>query len=155
MGELYGAVAEERGVALSVARPPGPVPLGGDGDLLFEAVGNLVDNAVKYAPAGGRAGLELALEPDGPAVRVWDTGPGIPPGECEAVMRRFYRVDRSRHLPGTGLGLSLVAAIARLHGFALTIGEREGGGCEVGMGDEDQARPGRNRSSQRDAFPGR
>ena len=155
VGELYGAVAEEKGVAFALARPDAPVPLRGDGDLLFEAVANLVDNAVKYTPAGGRAGLELSAGADGPLVRVWDTGPGIPPEDRQAVMRRFYRVDRSRHLPGTGLGLSLVAAIARLHGFALTIGEREGGGCEVGMGDEDQARPGRNRSSQRDAFPGR
>ncbi len=149
VGELYGAVAEEKGVALAVARPgrhgdgQGSVPLHGDGDLLFEAIGNLVDNAVKYTPAGGRVGLELSVGDDGeasPVVRVWDTGPGIPPEDREAVMRRFYRVDRSRHLPGTGLGLSLVAAIARLHGFGLTIGEREGGGCDVRMGGEQRPR---------------
>ncbi|MBE7219974.1 MAG: HAMP domain-containing histidine kinase, partial [Caulobacteraceae bacterium] len=136
VGELYGAVAEDKGVALEVARAGTPAPLRGDGDLLFEAVANLVDNAVKYTPAGGRVGLELSA---GPLVRVWDTGPGIAPEDRAAVMRRFYRVDRSRHLPGTGLGLSLVAAIARLHGFGLTIGAREGGGCDVRMGSEDQA----------------
>ena len=130
VGELYGAVAEEKGVAFTVARGAGPVPLDGDGDLLFEAVANLVDNAVKYTPPGGSVGLELSA---GPSVRVWDTGPGIPPAEREAVMRRFYRVDRSRHLPGTGLGLSLVAAIARLHGFTLALGARDGGGCAVTM----------------------
>jgi signal transduction histidine kinase len=132
VGELYGAVAEEKGIALSVARGDAPVRLDGDGDLLFEAVANLVDNAVKYTPAGGRVGLELSA---GPVIRVWDTGPGIPPEDRGAVMRRFYRVDRSRHLPGTGLGLSLVAAIARLHGLGLEIGAHEGGGCEVTLGD--------------------
>ena len=115
------------------------MPLHGDGDLLFEAVANLVDNAVKYTPPSGRVGLELS---PGPLVRVWDTGPGIPPEDRDAVMRRFTRVDRSRHLPGTGLGLSLVAAIARLHGFALEIGAREGGGCAVTMEIDDQAEAG-------------
>ena len=103
----------------------------GDGDLVFEAVANLVDNALKFTPAGGRVGIELLREDRGPVIRVWDSGPGIPPAETEAVMRRFYRLDRSRHLPGTGLGLSLVAAIVRLHGFGLTVGSHEGGGCEV------------------------
>jgi signal transduction histidine kinase len=70
---------------------------------------------------------------------VWDTGPGIPPEDRDAVMRRFYRVDRSRHLPGTGLGLSLVAAIARLHGLTLEIGAHQGGGCAVTMEAGDPA----------------
>ena len=98
---------------------------------MFEAVVNLVDNALKFTPAGGRVGIELMREDRGPVIRVWDSGPGIPLAETEAVMRRFYRLDRSRHLPGTGLGLSLVAAIVRLHGFGLTVGSHEGGGCEV------------------------
>ena len=139
VGELYGAVAEEKGVALATLRGAAPVPLRGDGDLLFEAIGNLVDNAVKYTPPGGRVGLELSA---GPRVRVWDTGPGIPPEDRIAVMRRFYRVDRSRHLPGTGLGLSLVAAIARLHGLALDIGARDGGGCVVTIGAAAQPEAG-------------
>ncbi len=146
VGELYGAVAEEKGVALATLRADAPVPLHGDGDLLFEAIGNLVDNAVKYTPPGGRVGLELSA---GPRLRVWDTGPGIPPEDREAVMRRFYRVDRSRHLPGTGLGLSLVAAIARLHGLTLEIGERDGGGCAVTMGSEAQAEAGARPTADR------
>ena len=77
--------------------------------------------------------MELRGDRGSPMIRVWDTGPGIPPDQSEAVMRRFYRLDPSRHLPGTGLGLSLVAAIARLHGFVLTVGTRDGGGCEVVM----------------------
>ena len=133
VGELYGAVAEEKGLRFALARGGVAAALQGDGDLVFEAIANLVDNAVKYTPSGGRVGLSLESDGAGPLVRVWDTGPGIPPGEREAVMRRFHRVDRSRHLPGTGLGLSLVAAIARLHGFTLAIGGREGGGCEVVM----------------------
>ncbi len=133
VAELYAPVAEEKAIDFALERGSAPVPLQGDGDLVFEAIANLVDNAIKYTPPGGRVGLALALEGTGPVVRVWDTGPGIPPGESEAVMRRFYRVDRSRHLPGTGLGLSLVAAIARLHGFALELGSRAGGGCEVVM----------------------
>ncbi len=132
VAELYAPVAEEKEIHFVLSHDGTPATLHGDGDLVFEAIANLVDNAVKYTPAGGRVGLALetgaAAEP---RVRVWDTGPGIPSEESEAVMRRFYRVDRSRHLPGTGLGLSLVAAIVRLHGFALQIGAREGGGCEI------------------------
>ena len=133
VGELYAPVAEEKEIRFALARGGVAATLHGDGDLVFEAIANLVDNAVKYTPQGGRVGLALEVDGLGPLVRVWDTGPGIPPDESEAVMRRFYRVDRSRHLPGTGLGLSLVAAIARLHGFALAIRQRDGGGCEVVM----------------------
>lgn len=131
VGELYAPLAEEKDIRFAVERDGPAAPLHGDGDLVFEAVANLVDNAIKFTPPGGRAGV--ALDGMGPVVRVWDTGPGIPAEEAEAVMRRFYRVDRSRHLPGTGLGLNLVAAIARLHGFGLEIGARDGGGCEVAM----------------------
>ena len=133
VAELYAPVAEEKEIRFTLDRGTAPATLHGDGDLVFEAIANLVDNAIKYTPPGGRVGLMLDGTEEAPVVRVWDTGPGIPPEESEAVMRRFYRVDRSRHLPGTGLGLSLVAAIARLHGFALEIGARAGGGCEVAL----------------------
>ena len=133
VAELYAPVAEEKEIGFDLDRGGPPVVLQGDGDLVFEAIANLVDNAIKYTPRGGRVGLALTAARAGAVVRVWDTGPGIPAQESEAVMRRFYRLDPSRHLPGTGLGLSLVAAIARLHGFALEIGARDGGGCEVRM----------------------
>ena len=132
VGELYAPVAEEKGVGFEMRRG-GPMPVHGDGDLVFEAMANLLDNAIKFTPPGGRVGIAISGGAGAPVVRVWDTGPGIPAGESEAVMRRFYRGDRSRHLPGTGLGLSLVAAIVRLHGFGLTIEARDGGGCEVVM----------------------
>jgi signal transduction histidine kinase len=128
--EFYQPIAEENGLAFVVDRHPTP-SVEGDGDLLFEALANLVDNAIKFTPEGGKVGIDLASTPEGPIVQVWDNGPGIPKAERGAVLRRFYRVDRSRHLPGTGLGLSLVAAIVRLHSFSLALDERPDGGCRA------------------------
>jgi signal transduction histidine kinase len=93
----------------------------GDRDLLFEAVANLVDNAVKFTPEGGTVALALLPRGGDSVVRVSDTGPGITEAEREAVTRRFYRSDKSRNTAGLGLGLSLVAAIVKLHGFRFTI----------------------------------
>jgi signal transduction histidine kinase len=129
--ELYEPIAEEKG--LTLATEAGSVPVYGDRDLLLEATVNLVDNAVKFTPAGGKVWLSALKTPGGPVLRVADTGPGIEESEREAVLRRFYRTDKSRHTDGTGLGLSLVAAIARMHGFSLNI---RGGdpGCVVELG---------------------
>jgi anti-sigma regulatory factor (Ser/Thr protein kinase) len=121
-------VAEEKGVTLRM-EAGAPVFAHGDGELLFEAVANVLDNAVKFTPPGGRVDLALLTQPGGAIVRVADTGPGIPVAERTAVLRRFHRGDRSRHAPGTGLGLSLVSAVARLHGFTFSLSERDGGGC--------------------------
>jgi signal transduction histidine kinase len=124
--EIYAPIAEERDVALTAEA--GAVPLvPGDRDLLIEAVANLVDNAIKFTPSGGAVRIEVSDSPDGPALRIADTGPGIPAAERELVLRRFYRADRSRQVPGHGLGLSLVAAIVRLHDFRLVAGD--GPGC--------------------------
>ena len=101
----------------------------GDRDLLFEAVANLVDNAVKFTPEGGRVELALLHQQREIVIRVSDTGPGIPEIEREAVTKRFYRSDKSRRTEGLGLGLSLVAAIVKLHGFRFTIAA--GPGCTV------------------------
>ncbi len=90
----------------------------GDRDLLFEAVANLVDNAIKFTPEGGRVSIELSRGDNETIVRVTDTGCGINEQEREAVLRRFYRSDKIRNTPGVGLGLNLVAAIVRLHGFS-------------------------------------
>ena len=103
----------------------------GDRDLLFEAVANLVDNAIKFTPEGGRVGIELERGGNETIVRVTDTGPGISEQEREAVLRRFYRSDKIRNTPGVGLGLNLVAAIVKLHGFRLAIGPGPGGRMEI------------------------
>ena len=131
--ELYEPVADEKGVALRLRLPPGggPVPgceVLGDRDLLLEAVGNLVDNAIKFTPAGTAVTLALRGGPDGTRMSVVDQGPGIPPAERERVLQRFYRTEKSRTVEGSGLGLSLVAAVVALHGFRLRIGAAETGG---------------------------
>ena len=127
LGELYAPIAEERQIRFEVSAPPAPAVFG-DRDLLLEAVANVVGNAIKFTPAGGAVRLSLRGTAAGPAIRVSDTGPGIPPAERAAVLKRFYRSDKSRHIDGSGLGLSLVAAIAKLHGFSVSIGDA-GPGC--------------------------
>jgi len=101
----------------------------GDRDLLFEAVANLLDNAVKFTPEGGRVELALLLQESEIVIRVSDTGPGISEIEREAVTQRFYRSDKSRNTKGLGLGLSMVAAIIKLHSFRFSISA--GSGCTV------------------------
>jgi signal transduction histidine kinase len=101
----------------------------GDRDLLIEAVANLVDNAIKFTPEGGEVEIALLRGEDETIVRVTDTGCGISEQEREAVLRRFYRSDKIRNTPGVGLGLNLVAAIVKLHGFRMAI--RSGPGCRV------------------------
>jgi signal transduction histidine kinase len=120
VGDLYEPFADEKHIALNV-KADADVTVRGDRDLLFEAVANLVDNAVKFTPEGGKVELSVArLERDG-IVRVSDTGPGVTSGERELIAQRFYRSDKSRHTRGLGLGLSLVAAIVKLHGFRFNI----------------------------------
>ncbi|GGF04899.1 two-component sensor histidine kinase [Aliidongia dinghuensis] len=121
--DLYEPLAEAKSITFT-ARPAERLPVvTGDRDLLMEAVANLVDNAVKFTPAGGRVELSATLEAQVPVIRIVDSGPGIAAAERKSVLKRFYRSDKSRHVGGHGLGLSLVAAIARLHGFCLHIGD--------------------------------
>lgn len=123
---LYEPAAEAAGVDLRVETHPMPEVMGDPG-LLFEAIGNLVDNAIKFTPAGGRTLIRAGVGAQGPRVDVIDNGPGVPPGEREAVLQRFYRSARDRQRPGSGLGLSLVAAIARLHGFPFELADARPG----------------------------
>jgi signal transduction histidine kinase len=124
--DLYEPIAEAKNINLRVeARQQAVVR--GDRDLLFEAVANLVDNAIKFTPEGGKVDIELTRGGGEAIVRVTDTGCGISEQEREAVLRRFYRSDKIRSTPGVGLGLSLVAAIVKLHGFRLTIHPGPGG----------------------------
>jgi signal transduction histidine kinase len=114
MAELYAPLAEEKGVALRIA-PAGATMIDGNRSLISQALANLVDNAIKYTPAGGQVTVTALETPDGVELRVADTGPGIPEEERARVVERFVRLEASRNSPGTGLGLSLVAAVARLH----------------------------------------
>ena len=119
--EVYQPIAEETGVELSGSIAEG-VAVTGHRQLLAQALANLLDNAIKYSPAGGRIDLDLARDADGAArLSVADCGPGIPAAERERVLQRFVRLDASRGTPGSGLGLSLVAAVAKLHGVALRL----------------------------------
>ncbi len=128
VGELYQPIAEDKHVTLRVDAIADTV-VRGDRDLLFEAVANLVDNAVKFTPAGGHVALGLLHREGETAIWVKDTGPGISESDSKAVTKRFYRSDKSRSSAGLGLGLSLVAAIVKLHNFRLTISP--GKGCTV------------------------
>jgi signal transduction histidine kinase len=131
VGDMYEPIAEDKGIALLI-HSPHELNVHGDRDLLIEAVANLVDNAIKYTPAGGQVEIGL-FQGDGESiVRVRDTGSGISERERHAVMQRFYRSDKVRHTPGLGLGLNLVAAIVKLHEFRFTI--RPGPGCVVEIG---------------------
>jgi signal transduction histidine kinase len=113
--ELFDAAAEDKHAQLDAVGNQ-RVLVTGDRDLLFDAVANLVDNAIKYGRDAGRVTVEVTQNDRGAVVAVADDGPGIPDDERQHVFKRFYRLERSRHTPGNGLGLSLVAAVARLHG---------------------------------------
>jgi signal transduction histidine kinase len=126
VGDLYEPIAEDKRVSLQVDATDGAI-VRDDRDLLFETVANLVDKAMKFTPEGGHVALVLLQHESESVVQISDTGPGIPEVEREAVTKRFYRLDKRRNTKGLGLGLSLVAAIVKLHGFRFTIGA--GPGC--------------------------
>ena len=131
VAELYEALAEEAGVTLDVSVDE-PLPVHGSRELLGQAVANLLDNALKYgAPrAGASAGpITVTAKRDGDyaVITVADRGPGIPEAERGHVLERFVRLETARSRPGFGLGLSLAAAVARLHGGALRLEDNEPG----------------------------
>jgi PAS domain S-box-containing protein len=129
-GDLYDPIAENKGVTLRVEALD-EAAVRGDRDLLFEAVANLVDNAVKFTPEGGRVELALFHKDGETVIRVSDTGPGIPEIDREAVTQRFYRSDKTRNTKGLGLGLSMVAAIIKLHSFRFRISPGPGCTAEI------------------------
>lgn len=125
VAEFYGAVAESRGQTLETGLPP-RLDLVGDRDLLAQAVGNLVDNALKFTPDGGRVKVSARmLGRDRVEIAVEDSGPGLSPADRARAGERFFRADASRATPGSGLGLSLVQAVARLHGGELVLQEAD------------------------------
>jgi signal transduction histidine kinase len=133
--ELYEPMAEEKGVSLRLEADGAPA-MRGDPNLLFEAIGNLMDNALKFTPRGGRITIRTFATPSSVGFQVADDGPGIPRNEREAVLRRFHRAEESRHTPGSGLGLALVAAVARLHGMELVITDAAPG-CRITVARRD------------------
>ncbi len=134
VAELYEPVAEERGIALK-AQAADPIIIHGDRQLLGQALANLIDNALKYGAPSAGAGNGYAPEVDVQAdarggvarIVVSDRGPGVPDTERDRVLSRFVRLEESRSEPGSGLGLSLVAAVARLHGGKLRLEDNEPG----------------------------
>jgi len=129
--ELYQPIAEEANIQL-VLDIALDLRLHGDRDLLIEAVGNLVDNAIKFTPAGGTVRLALGECQGGPLIQVADTGPGIAQEDRQMVFARFHRSLRDQHVAGIGLGLSLVAAIAKLHDIRIELRDN-GPGCVVDL----------------------
>lgn len=125
--ELYEPLAEDKDVALDISAPGG-LAVRGDPSLLAQAIGNLVDNAIKYAPRAGKVSLKIAPDADHHvAIAVTDTGPGIPDSDKARVTERFWRGDRAPGTEGVGLGLSVVDAVARLHGGSLSLHDRHPG----------------------------
>ncbi|MBX3531670.1 MAG: HAMP domain-containing protein [Rhizobiaceae bacterium] len=120
--ELYEPVAEEGAVALT-AEAPGPVVIAGNRELIGQALANVVDNAIKYSAGATAPAVALKLErmADGIALSVRDNGPGIPEADRERVTERFVRLEQSRSMPGSGLGLSLAKAVMSYHGGRLEI----------------------------------
>jgi signal transduction histidine kinase len=132
VAELYEPLAEEKGLSFEVKLRQVP-PVQGNRHLLAQALANVLDNAIKYTPPGGRVSLELRLEGSSVVVSVSDDGPGIPRGERERVLERFYRLEMSRCTPGSGLGLSLVSAVTKLHKARLLLRERNPGSETPGL----------------------
>lgn len=134
IGELYEPLAEEKGIALSVEADV-PATLKGNRDLVTQALANLVDNAIKYCvsperPADGappKIVVSASTEGERVLLTVADNGPGIPEADRGRALERFVRLEQSRSLPGSGLGLSLAAAVARLHDGELTLADNAPG----------------------------
>jgi signal transduction histidine kinase len=126
--EFYQPAAELRGSSL-LLQIAAPAPIRGDPVLLAQALGNLIDNALKYTPVDGSITVAVRVGADAGSVEivVADSGPGIPEAQKSKAVERFYRGDASRCTPGVGLGLSLVDAVARLHGSELSLEDNHPG----------------------------
>jgi len=131
VSELYEPVADEKGLTL-VALIDDGLLVRGDRHLLSQAIANLLDNALKYTPSGS-VSLTVRAEGELARVEVADTGPGVPAGQREAVFDRFVRLEGSRSTPGNGLGLSLVRAVARMHGGSVRLEENQPGAARPGL----------------------
>ncbi|MHC8366523.1 sensor histidine kinase [Pseudomonas sp. ZT5P21] len=129
--DFYLPLAEEDQLTFRLQLPDTLPPLNGDRALLFEALANLLSNSIKFTPPGGEVVLRGIDEGGHTRIEVLDSGPGIPLAEREAVFQRFYRAEGGHQQSGFGLGLSIVAAIASLHGFTLEVETSELGGARL------------------------
>lgn len=126
--EIYTPTAEDSGHSLKLESLPGTqIFIRGDKTLLGQMIANLIENALRHTPSGSTITMALAHTPTEVVLSVSDDGPGIPEGERTNVLRRLYRLERSRTTPGNGLGLSLVHAIAELHDARLTLQDNRPG----------------------------
>src|SRR5262249_42067918 len=124
--DVYAALADERRLVIATSIDP-DAKVFGDKHLLSQAIANLLDNAIKYSDGGGRIELSARAAVGGVEIAVADNGPGIPESERANVTRRYYRLEGSRGTPGSGLGLSLVAAVVKLHGGTLALADNRPG----------------------------
>ncbi|MEO8360117.1 MAG: ATP-binding protein [Vicinamibacteria bacterium] len=127
--DLYQEVADTKGVALAVIAPAGDAVVFADRTRMEQVAANLIDNALKYTPAGGRVTIEYGKDEGGAVLRVADTGPGISPDELPRIWDRLFRGDVSRTERGLGLGLSLVKAIVEAHGGSASATSEPGRGA--------------------------
>lgn len=126
VADLYGAAAEEKNIRLS-CDSASSLSVAGDRDLLFQALSNLLDNAIKFTPENGRVSLFGVRSQGRITIRVADTGPGVSEELRPHLGERFFRGHSSNAVPGFGLGLSLVEAVARLHGSAIAYRDNDPG----------------------------
>jgi hypothetical protein len=124
--EFYEPLAESKSIRMTL-ETQSPVQILGDGDLMREAVSNLIGNAIKFTPENGAVGISVTREGGHPVVRVCDTGIGVEPAERDKIFQRFYRTASGHRVPGSGLGLSIAAAIANLHEFDLRFDDNDPG----------------------------
>ncbi|MBL8644184.1 MAG: HAMP domain-containing histidine kinase, partial [Rhodospirillaceae bacterium] len=126
VAEMYGPIAEEKGLAFTARFEPG-LYAKGERNLVAQALANLIDNAIKYSPGGGSVTVVSTLLNGKPSFVVADTGPGIPDEFKQKVLERLFRLEQSRTSPGSGLGLSLVQAVARSHNLDLKLEDNHPG----------------------------
>jgi len=124
--DLFDPTAEAQGARLQL-RENGPAHILGDRDLLFDAISNLLDNAIKHGGGRGEVTVAVLSDAERAVFAIADRGPGIPINERKNVLRRFYRLERSRNSAGNGLGLSLVAAVVQLHNAQITLTDNSPG----------------------------
>lgn len=124
--EFYEPLAESKSIKMTL-ETRSPVQISGDGDLMREAVSNLIGNAIKFTPENGAVGISVMREDGLPVVRVRDSGIGVEPGERDKIFQRYYRTSSGHRVPGSGLGLSIAAAIANLHELDLRFTDNNPG----------------------------